>query len=128
MFFQGSGQAGVDRWRRLWQGRPVLVVTGKGSRFDLLPELFDCAERVDFLHTAPVHAFADRAAILKGVEDRARPETLVLLSLGPTATVLAHMIAAKGIQALDIGHLSASYSFVYANGALPEAIRPVREG
>ena len=83
---------------------------------------------MDFLHTAPVHAFAERATILKGVEDRARPETLVLLSLGPTATVLAHMIAAKGIQALDIGHLSASYSFVYANGALPEAIRPVREG
>jgi hypothetical protein len=127
VFFEKEGKAGVARWRKLWQGRPVLVVTGKGSRFDLIPELFDAAGKVDFLHAAPVHAFDDRAEILKGITERAGPDTLVLLSLGPTATVLAHMIAARGIQALDIGHLSASYNFVHANGALPEAMQAVRQ-
>lgn len=126
MFFQAEGAAGIEQWRRLWQGRPVLVVTGRGSRFDLIPALFDCAGKVDFLHTAPQHAFAECETILKGVVERAGKETLVLLSLGPTATVLAHQIAAERIQALDIGHISASCNFVYANGAMPEAIRTVR--
>lgn len=126
MFFQQEGAAGVAQWRRLWQGRPVLVVTGRGSRFDLIPELFDSAGKVDVLHTAPEHAFAERDAILQGVIERAGPETLVLLSLGPTATLLAHRIAATGVQALDIGHISASYNYVHANGALPEALRTSR--
>ena len=104
----------------------MLVVTGRGSRFDLIPELFDSAGKVDVLHTAPEHAFAERAAILRGVIERAGPETLVLLSLGPTATLLAHRIAATGVQALDIGHISASYNYVHANGALPEALRTSR--
>ena len=124
--FEKEGKSGIAQWRRLWQGRPVLVVTGRGSRFDLIPELFDCAGKVDVLHTAPAHAFAEREAILQGVVERANADTLVLLSLGPTATVLAHSIAAKGVQALDIGHLSASYNFVYAKGPMPEAMRIAR--
>lgn len=122
LFFQRRQQGGVDQWRRLWQGRPVLVVTGKGSRFDLLPALFDAVGSVDTLHTQPLHAFADADSIVERVAERATRDTLVLLSLGPTATVLAHRIAAKGIQALDIGHISASYNNVFANGLMPEKI------
>ena len=36
-------------------------------------------------------------------------EYLVLLSLGPCATVLAYDLSKKGYQALDIGHLPNSY-------------------
>ena len=28
-FFQEEGEAGVAQWRRLWEGRPILIVTGK---------------------------------------------------------------------------------------------------
>jgi len=125
-FFQQEGAAGIAQWRRLWQDREVLVVTGRGSRFELLPALFDGAERVDFLYAAPEHAFSDREEILKSVIARATPDTIVLLSLGPTATILAHRIAAAGIQALDIGHISASYAHVYTNGLLPEKLQTSR--
>lgn len=128
MFFRKEGAAGTAQWRRVWQGRRVLVVTGKGSRFDLVPALFDTAGKVDFLYSAPEHAFDERDAILKDVLEHADEDTLVLLSLGPTATVLAHRIAAAGIQALDIGHISASYNHVYAKGALPEALQSARGG
>ena len=128
MFFRKEGHAGIAQWRRVWQGRRVLVVTGKGSRFDLVPALFDTAGKVDFLHTVPEHAFDEREAILQSVVERADADTLVLLSLGPTATVLAHRIAASGIQALDIGHISASYNHIHAKGALPEAMNSVNRG
>lgn len=122
-FFQQEGAAGVAQWRRLWQGREVLVVTGRGSRFELLPALFDGAGKVDFLYASAEHAYADREEIMKSVIDRATADTIVLLSLGPTATILAHCIAAAGIQALDIGHISASYAYVFFNGPLPENLQ-----
>lgn len=123
IFFQQEGVAGVAQWRRLWQGREVLVVTGRGSRFELLPALFDGAGKVDFLYAAPEHAYSDRDEIMKDVIARATADTIVLLSLGPTATILAHRIAAAGIQALDIGHISASYAHVYSNGLMPEKLQ-----
>ncbi|MCC5971769.1 MAG: DUF1792 domain-containing protein [Pararhodobacter sp.] len=125
-FFQQEGATGIAQWRRLWQGREVLVVTGRGSRFELLPELFDGADKVEFMHTAPEHAFSDREEILKGIVGRATSDTIVLLSLGPTATILAHRIAAAGLQALDIGHISASYAHVFTNGLLPEKLQTSR--
>lgn len=121
-FFRGQGADGIKQWRRLWLGRKILVVTGRGSRFDLVPELFDSARSVDFLFAASEHAFAERESILQSVVERVGSDTLVLLSLGPTATVLAHRIAAAGIQALDIGHISASYMAAFNNGPLPEAL------
>lgn len=126
VFFRGQGADGIAQWRRLWQGRQVLMVTGRGSRFDLVPELFDSAGRVDFLYAAAEHAFAKRETILQDIVERVRPDALVLLSLGPTATVLAHRIAAAGIQALDIGHLSASYKTAFDDGPLPEAMPTYR--
>lgn len=126
-FFQQQGDAGIGQWRRLWQDREVLVVTGRGSRFDLLPALFDGAAKIDFLYTASEHAFEERDEIMKGVVKRAKPDTIVLLSLGPTATILAHRIAAAGIQALDIGHISASYAYVRSNGLLPERMQTSRK-
>jgi hypothetical protein len=121
-FFRGQGADGIAQWRRLWLGRQILVVTGRGSRFDLVPELFESAGSVDFLFGASEHAFAERESILQGVVERAGSDALVLLSLGPTATFLAHRIAAAGIQALDIGHISASYKAAFDNGPLPEAM------
>ena len=122
-FFKRHGKDAVAQWRRVWQGRDVLIVTGKGSRFDIIPELFEGAGQIRFLHTVPEHAYAHRQSVVSAVQKLADPNTLVLLSLGPTATVLAHQIAALGLQALDIGHISASYANVFNAGPIPEQMR-----
>lgn len=122
IFFRDQGAAGIARWRRLWEGREVLIVTGRDSRFDPVPALFDGTARIEILHTLAQDAYRYRDAILKQVLARARPDTLVLLSLGPAATVLVPAIAAQGLQALDVGHISASYLNVYSGGAAPESL------
>jgi len=127
IFFQGEGAAGIARWRRLWDGREVLIVTGRESRFDLVPDLFDGVSRVEILHTVSTDAYEHREAILRAILDRAKADTLVLLSLGPAATVLVPRIAAAGVQALDIGHISASYLNIHARGAMPEAMPVIRD-
>lgn len=44
-------------------------------------------------------------------QDPSNQEKLVLLALGPTATVLAYDLAILGYQAVDIGHIDIEYEW-----------------
>jgi hypothetical protein len=124
MFFEHHGQDAVDAWRSVWEGRDAAVVTGHGSRFDLVPALFDNLGSVSEVYSTPTDAFFDLDRLTGEIEDTGRD--LVLLSLGPAATVAADLLAAKGIQALDIGHLSSSYENVLEGADLPEHVPAIR--
>lgn len=124
IFFERYGQDAVDAWRSVWEGRDVAVVTGKGSRFELVPGLFDNLGSVKEIFSTPTNAFLDLDRLVDEIE--ASGQDLVLLSLGPAATVAADMLAARGIQTLDIGHLSSSYENVLMGAALPEHVPPIR--
>lgn len=121
--FQALGDEAVELWRQVWDGRAVTVVTGRGSRFDLEPRLFDNIAGHDTVLTTPRNAFADIDRLER--EILAKPDTasrLHLLALGPTGTVLAARLAAAGIRAIDVGHLANSYRFVVDGGPYPESI------
>lgn len=118
--FEAEGAPLVDAWRSCWSGRDVLVVTGKGSRFELVPELFSSARSVGFVLGAPKDAFQAINELEKQVLKR-RPD-LVLLALGPAGTVLSSRLHEAGVQALDIGHLSNSYNEHFKHGPRPERL------
>lgn len=123
--FKRHGEMAVEAWTRCWEGRDVTIVTGQGSRFDLIDPLFT-GVKPRYLFGPPVNAFEEidkiRDAILAEERD------LVLLSLGPAATVLAAELADEGIQALDVGHLSASYDAVFRGGEKPDRRPVVNDG
>jgi hypothetical protein len=90
-------------WRQLeslWLGRDVTLV--RGSRRSLVAEDLVGAEHVLEIVTEPVHAWTSYASLLLACEG-ARRRTL--LCLGPTATVLAVDLCARGIHAIDLGHI-----------------------
>jgi hypothetical protein len=118
IMFQALGQEAVEGWKSLWAGRSVVIVTGQGSRFDLEPALFDCVASNRFEYSMPRDAFADIDRLVDKLV--AANDDLVLISLGPAGTVLAHKLAQAGKRALDIGHLSSSYRHVVQGGAFPE--------
>ena len=117
-FFSRLGQRGVDLWRAVWADKSVCVVTGTGSRFVPLPELFDSAATISRLEAPPIDAYDQVDALeqrLLGI-----PADIVLLSLGPTATVLAARLSRRGRRAIDIGHITSSYRTVFLGDARPE--------
>ncbi|MDN3904218.1 GT-D fold domain-containing glycosyltransferase [Arthrobacter sp. YD2] len=116
--FQAHGDDLVDAWRHIWDDREVLIVTGKGSRFELEPDLFDNLRAWRFEHSLPRDAYSDLNRVEQAAVDA--PEKMVLISLGPAGSVLAHRLAKAGKQALDLGHLSSSYANVMKGGAFPE--------
>ncbi len=118
LIFQKQGDAAVELWREVWKDKTVTVVTGKGSRFDLLPALFDSAASIKRVDSLPANAYTDIPRLLE--EPRILDSELVILSLGPSGTILASELHQRGIRALDIGHLTASYVHVMEGGQWPE--------
>lgn len=119
LFFQTFGEEGVSMWRRVWEGRDIRVITGEGSRFEAIPELFSGVASTRYLWSTPTNAFSDLPRIVDEVGDPVEGE-LQLISLGPAGTVLTAELAARGHRALDIGHISDSYRNVFHGGAWPE--------
>ncbi len=54
---------------------------------------------------------------------------LVLIALGPTATVLAHDLAEHGVQSIDVGHIDIEYEWfqMKATSKVPVPWRYVNE-
>lgn len=117
-FFHRLGKRGVDLWRQVWADKSICVVTGTGSRFVPIAELFDSAATVSREDAPPTDAYDHVDAL----EQRLLkvPADIFLLSLGPTATVLAARLSRRGRRAIDIGHITSSYRTVFLGDDRPE--------
>lgn len=107
-FCANSLNVNVDLVKKIWDKKNVLLVTGKNSAFIYDERLFGNASKFDFIYTKAVDAFSEYENILKQIKNYDK-STLVLLSLGLTATCLAYDLSKLGYQAIDIGHISNYY-------------------
>jgi len=120
IFFQRTGQTGVELWREIWRDLDVCVITGEDSRFESLPELFDGTRSVRTVHSLAVDAYSDLPRLLDEVRRDERHTDIYLVSLGPAGTLLAADLSRMGRWALDVGHISDSYINVFQGGVWPE--------
>ena len=98
----------VENIKEIWNKRKVLFVVGNGSRFVYEKRLFDNVRNAKMLVVAGKSSFSKYNNILDTIR-KFDKEYLILLSLGPCATILAYDLSKEGYQALDIGHLPNSY-------------------
>ncbi len=101
----------VCAWQRLWQGREVLIVEGKHSRMGVGSDLFEGATTLQRILCPAVDAWNAYDAIREAVRRHGR-DKLILLALGPTATLLAHDLSEDGYWAVDCGHLEVEYQWM----------------
>lgn len=91
-----------DYWQRLeslWVGQDVTLV--RGSSKSLTAEDLVGARTVTEILAPRQHAWAEYASLMQ----RIGTPKLALLCLGPTATVMAVDLCAKGVHAIDLGHI-----------------------
>lgn len=101
----------------IWQDRQVILVEGSETRFGVGNDLLENAASVKRVICPAENAFEQYDEILDVVVDVItrfnEPDILVLVSLGPTATILANDANLKtSVQVLDIGHLDLEYSWM----------------
>ncbi len=103
--------ARVEQWKQLWDGKALLIVEGKYSRLGKGSDLFANAASVKRILCPPMDAWEAYEDILAATKAHAEGR-LVLISLGPTATVLAYDLATAGIRAIDCGHFEIEYQWM----------------
>lgn len=100
--------------RQIWEGRPVLLVSGSKKGRSALGGLLNNAGDVTVWDLAQkTDCWSSYAKILRGCESWAAKQAgdpLVYAALGATATVLAADLCARGIQCIDAGHMAQSFA------------------
>lgn len=95
--------------KQMWRGRKVVVVTGKGVPFCKHPNLLENCDIIDTIEGPKQHAWKEYFNIYNQCLSYDY-DTLFLLKLGATATVLAYGLSLAGYQALDLGHFGNFYT------------------
>jgi glycosyltransferase family protein len=102
----------AEKLKRIWYGRDVLIVEGEKSRLGVSNDLFTFSNSVRRILCPAVDAFSKYDSIIEAVTSHANKNDLVLLALGPTASVMAYDLFIDGYQAIDIGHIDLEYEWM----------------
>jgi len=103
-------QAYFDKCRRIWDGAKVVLIHGDGIFDGFTHDIFDNAASVEHVLAPKKDAFAQYDDILERAM-RAPKDSVMIVILGPAATVLAHDLHRAGYRALDLGHIAKSYEW-----------------
>lgn len=106
-----SAQKRIDNLKRIWSKRNVLIVEGIHSKLGVGNDLFNDCINIRRILVPETNAFDKYNQILDSIIDNHINGELVLLAVGPTATILAHDLAIKNIQAVDVGHVDVEYEW-----------------
>lgn len=98
-------------WKKLWDKKDLVIVEGETTRLGFGNDLFDNANSVKRVLAPAKNAFVVYDNLIDIILNHHSKE-LVLIALGPTATVLAYDLAKKGIQAIDVGHIDIEYEWM----------------
>lgn len=99
-----------DKWKKIWNSKKVVVIEGETTMFGVGNDLLSNAYSVERIIAPAENAFSKYLEIFEAAM-RLNIDRLVLVALGPTATILAYDLALKGYQCIDIGHLDIEYEW-----------------
>lgn len=104
----------ILKLKKIWDGRNIIIVEGEKSRVGIENDLFNNTKSIKRIICPPKHAFRVYNKILNSVL-KVKKDNLILISLGPTASVLAYDLCKLGYQAVDIGHTDIQYELFLRN-------------
>lgn len=91
-----------------WKNADAVLIEGSGSRLGVGNDMFDNAKSLKRILCPPENAYSKYNEI-KNEAKKLGKDRLILLSLGPTAKVLAYDLFKDGYRVIDIGHIDMEY-------------------
>lgn len=100
----------VVKLKKLWDKQDVLIVEGEYSRLGVGNDLFDNMNSIQRIICPSENAFDEYEKIFQEILKYGKNK-MIILALGPTATVLAYDLYKSGYRAIDIGHVDIEYEW-----------------
>lgn len=97
--------------KKIWVAKDVVIIEGSNTRFGVGNNLLKNSNSVERVLCPSKNAFDIYTKIVDFVIKNVPKEKLLLIALGPTATVLAYDLSRLGYQAIDIGHADIEYEW-----------------
>ena len=100
----------ANKIKQIFKDRDLLIVEGAQTRLGVGNDIFEGAKSIQRILCPPTNAFDKYDEILNTCLEFSK-DKLVVIALGPSATVLAYDLGLKGYQALDLGHFDIEYEW-----------------
>ena len=107
----------IKTLRKIWNSKDILIIEGEKSRLGIGNDLFDNAKSIKRIICPAINAFNVYDKIIKKVINF-NEKRLILIALGPTATILAYDLNKLGYQSIDIGHVDIEYEWFLRKSTL----------
>ena len=101
----------INLLKQVWNDENVVFVEGYYSRVGVGNDLFDNARSIKRILCPPENAFDKYDEILNYIIHNISKDYLLIIALGPTATVLAYDLSYLGYWAVDLGHIDIEYEW-----------------
>ena len=100
----------IKQLKKIWDKKEVLIIEGRQSRLGIGNDLFDNMKSIQRIICPKENSFNIYDKIKKEVL-KVSKKRLILIALGPTATILSYDLYKLGYQAIDIGHVDIEYEW-----------------
>lgn len=100
----------VEKMKKIWNQKDVVIIEGEKSRLGVGNDLFDNMKSIQRIICPSENAFEIYDKIYNECL-KVDKNKLILLALGPTATVLSYDLYKAGYHTIDIGHVDIEYEW-----------------
>lgn len=108
--------------KKIWDNKNIICIEGKENNIGVNNDLFDNASTVKKVICPNKNAYRLYDKILKYIISVCDKNTIIICSLGPTATVLCYDLCSKyNVMSYDLGHFDLHYN-LYLRSILSETI------
>ncbi|MFC5684418.1 SP_1767 family glycosyltransferase [Flavobacterium sp. MAHUQ-51] len=101
----------VNELKKIWSNQHILIVEGEYSRLGVGNDLFNNALSIERIICPSKDAYSKYEEIVE-LSQKYGKDKLILIALGPTATILAYDLAKLNHWAIDIGHVDVEYMWM----------------
>ncbi len=101
--------------KKIWENKDIIVVEGEKSRLGMGNDLFAGAKSVRRILGPSTQSFSKYDEVLAEIKKHGK-DNLILMAMGPTASVMPYDLCRLGYQAIDIGNIDTEYEW-YLMGA-----------
>src|SRR5690606_10996024 len=100
--------------KEIWDKKDVVMVEGEFSRMGVGNDLYANASTIQRIICPAENAFKSYDQIIDATKKYGK-DKLILIALGPTASILSYDLAKEGYWAIDIGHIDVEYMWMLQN-------------